>query len=99
MNQSDILLAPVVSEKSTAAQADRKYTFRVNLKANKIEVAKAVEEAYGVKVDSVNIIPVAKKVRKAGRSRVITKRSTARKAIVTLKPKQTLDFNKVKTEK
>ena len=97
MNQSQILLAPVVSEKSTEAQAARKYTFRVNLKANKIEIAKAVEEAYGVTVEAVNIIPVAKKIRRVGRTKVITKRPMARKAVVTLKPKPTFDLDKLKT--
>lgn len=96
MNISNILKSPVVTEKSTKAQEKRKYTFLVDLKANKIEVKNAVEKMYGTKVDSVNIIPVASKVRLVGRGREITKRHNAKKAIVTLKPKQTLDFNKIK---
>ena len=99
MDLSNILIAPVVSEKSTTAQANRKYSFRVHLKANKIEIAKAVTKTYGVKVKTVNIIPVKEKIRLVGRSRTIRKRPTAKKAIVTLGAKQTLDFNKVKTDK
>lgn len=99
MELSQVLKLPVITEKSTKSQENRKYTFLVHLNANKIEVLKAVEDAYGVKVDSVNIIPVKSKARLAGRGKTITKRHTAKKAIVTLKPKQILDFNKVKTAK
>lgn len=99
MEVTNVLKSPVVTEKSTKAQEGRKYTFLIHLKANKIEVRNAVEKMYGVKVDSVNIIPVAKKVRLVGRGREITKRHNAKKAIVTLMPKQTLDFNKIKTSK
>ena len=94
MDLSNVLIAPVVTEKSTKAQENRKYTFLVHLNANKIEIRKSVEKSYGVKVDSVNIIPVKGKTRLAGRGRTITKRHNV---IVTLKPKQTLDVNKVKT--
>jgi large subunit ribosomal protein L23 len=99
MDLSNILISSVVTEKSTKAQENRKYLFLVHLNANKIEIRKAVEKFYGVKVDSINIIPVKSKIRLAGRGRTITKRHNAKKAIVTLKPKQTLDVNKVKTTK
>jgi large subunit ribosomal protein L23 len=96
MELSHVLITPVVTEKSTKAQAQRKYTFLVHLKANKQEVQGAIEKAYGVEVESVNIIPVLAKARLAGRGRHITKRPQARKAIVTLMPKQSIDFNKIK---
>jgi len=95
MEFSYVLIAPVVTEKSTKAQAARKYTFLVHQDANKKEVQNAVETAYGVKVKAVHIIPVLKKTRAAGKGR-ITKRPTSRKAIVTLAPKQSIDFNKIK---
>lgn len=95
MQYSHILISPVVTEKSTKSQTLRKYTFLVHLDANKKEVQDAVEQAYGVKVAHVNIIPVLRKARKANKG-MITKRSQARKAIVTLAPKQSLDFNKIK---
>ncbi|MBU1017814.1 50S ribosomal protein L23 [Patescibacteria group bacterium] len=96
MELTHVLISPVVTEKSTGAQAERKYVFMVHLNANKIEVKKAVESAYGAKVQSVNIIHVLKKVRLAGRGREITKRHNGKKAVVTLAPKQSLDFNKIK---
>ena len=99
MELSEVLISPVVTEKSSGSQAQRKYTFLVHLKADKIRIRKAVENAYGVDVESVNIVPVRKKIRLVGRTKHVTKRHTSRKAIVTLKPKQILDFNKVKTAK
>jgi large subunit ribosomal protein L23 len=97
MELTQVLISPVVTEKSTSAQALQKYTFMVRLNSNKIQIRNAVEKAYGVKVKDVNIIPVLKKVRLAGRGRPITKRHTGRKAIVTLASKQSIDFNKIKT--
>ena len=56
MNARDIILAPVITEKSVQALAEKKYTFRVARGANKIEIAKAAEEVFGVKVAKVNTI-------------------------------------------
>jgi large subunit ribosomal protein L23 len=95
MDITQILITPVVTEKSSKAQAGRKYTFLVHQDANKVAVKQAVEKAYDVDVEAVNIIPVRSKIRLAGK-RTITKRSTGRKAIVTLAKKQSLDFNKIK---
>ena len=99
MELSNVIISPVVTEKSSGAQVGRKYTFLVHLGVNKIEVKKAVESSYGVLVESVNIVPIRKKVRITGRTKHITRRHDGRKAIVTLRPKQVLDFNKVKTAK
>ena len=96
MELTKILISPVVTEKSTNAQALRKYLFLVHLDANKSEVKKAIENSYGVKVKSVRMMPVLKKVRTGGRGITITKRHTGKKAIVTLEPKQSIDFNKIK---
>ena len=99
MQLTNVLIAPVITEKSSDAQSKLKYTFRVNDDATKVEIAKAIEKVYGVSVRSVNIIPVRKKARLVGRGRIITKRPTSKKAIVTLKAKQSIDFNKLKTSK
>jgi len=99
MQFTKVLIAPVVTEKSSSAQTKRKYTFRVNADATKIEIAKAVSRAYGVDVTSVNIMSVRKKERLVGRGRTITKRPASKKAIVTVKAKQAIDFNKLKTSK
>jgi large subunit ribosomal protein L23 len=96
---TNVLKAPIVTEKSTKAQGTSKYTFRVALTATKTEITRAIAKAYGVEVISVNIIPVRKKQRMVGRGRMITKRRTSKKAIVTVKAKQSIDFNKLKTSK
>ncbi len=56
MEARDILKRPVITEKSSAAMAEDKYTFDVDVRANKTEVKKAVEEIFEVKVANVNII-------------------------------------------
>lgn len=96
MDLNTILLAPVVTEKSTQAQQQKKYAFMVHPQANKIQISQAVEQGYGVQVKSVRIVPVVSKIRVAGRGRVITKRPARKKAIVTLASKDALDFNKIK---
>ena len=98
MDSHQILKSPIVTEKSTAAQAKHKFMFWVNQDANKIQVAQAVEDAYGVDVTKVNLVWVRSKTRLAGRGKTITKRSTGKKAIVTIAAKQTIDFNKLKTK-
>ena len=82
MNARDIILAPVITEKSVSAMADKKYTFRVADGANKIEIAKAVEEIFGVKVAKVNTISMKGKKRRMGRFEGYT--SDWKKAVVTL---------------
>lgn len=79
----DILLAPVVSEKSYGLLDANKYTFLVHPDANKTEIKIAVEKVFNVKVTSVNTINRPGKVR---RTRVgLGKRKDTKRAIVTLK--------------
>lgn len=78
----DIILRPVITENSMDGIADRKYTFEVAKDANKIEIAKAVEELFGVKVSKVNTINVDGKLRSYGRFEGYT--ASRKKAIVTL---------------
>ena len=79
----DIVLAPVITEKSMAGIADKKYTFKVAKDANKIEIAEAVEKLFKVKVAKVNTISVRGKEKRMGRYSGYT--SSWKKAIVTLK--------------
>ena len=79
----DIIIAPVITEKSMSGIADKKYTFKVSSFANKIESANAVEELFKVKVAKVNTISVRGKARRMGRYSGYT--SSWKKAIVTLK--------------
>ncbi len=78
----DIIIAPVITEKSMSVIADKKYTFKVAKDANKIEIAKAVEEIFKVKVAKVNTISVRGKARRMGRYEGYT--PSWKKAVVTL---------------
>lgn len=78
----DIILRPIITENSMDGIADRKYTFEVAKDANKIEIAKAVEELFGVKVSKVNTINVDGKLKRYGRFEGYT--ASRKKAIVTL---------------
>ena len=87
----DIILRPVITENSMDGIADRKYTFEVAKDANKIEIAKAVEELFDVKVAKVNTINVDGKLRRYGRYEGFT--ASRKKAIVTLtEDSKTIDF-------
>lgn len=82
MAAQDIIIRPVITEKSMAGAAIKKYTFRVAKTANKIEIAKAVEELFGVKVQSVNTMNVRGRLRRQGRNEGFT--PSWKKAIVRL---------------
>ncbi len=79
----DIIIAPVITEKSMSGIADKKYTFKVDRNANKIEIAAAVENLFKVKVAKVNTISVRGQARRMGRYSGYT--AAWKKAIVTLK--------------
>jgi large subunit ribosomal protein L23 len=79
----DILLAPVVSEKSYGLLDEGKYTFVVDPRANKTEIKIAVERIFGVKVDSVNTLNRQGKTRRTKFG--LGKRKNTKRAIVTLK--------------
>ena len=79
----DIIIAPVITEKSMAGIADKKYTFKVAKDANKIQIAEAVEKLFKVDVAKVNTISVRGKEKRMGRYSGYT--AAWKKAIVTLK--------------
>ena len=92
MEARDIILAPVVTEKSVAALADKKYTFKVAKEANKIEIARAVAEIFGVKVAKVNTINMQGKAKRMGRYPA-GRRPSWKKAMVTLtEDSKTIEF-------
>ena len=66
LHPNQVLLAPVVSEKSYSLISDRKYTFKVHEDAHKTQVRQAVEELFEVKVQSVNILKVQSKPKRRG---------------------------------
>ncbi|WP_461613805.1 50S ribosomal protein L23 [Clostridium sp. Marseille-QA1073] len=82
MASHDIIRKPVITEKSMAAMADRKYTFIVDIHANKFQIKKAVEEVFGVEVENVATIRSLGKTKRVGVH--VGKRADFKKAIVTL---------------
>ena len=83
MQVLEVLVRPVVTEKSTLLQEQDKYVFEVLPKANKIMVREAVERAYNVKVVAVNILKNHGKTKRYGPRRITTR--DRKKAVVTLK--------------
>lgn len=80
----DIILRPVISEKATRLVEENKYTFFVAPDANKLEIKRAIEELFRVKVLKVNTIRLKGKKKRLGRFEGRT--SLRKKAIVTLRP-------------
>lgn len=83
MREHDIIIRPLLTEKSYAGVADKKYTFVVAKKANKTEIKLAVEKLFNVQVESVNTANVRGKLKRMGRNEGYT--PDRKKAIVTLK--------------
>ena len=80
----DIIKKPVLTEKSYQDMADKKFTFQVDIRANKTEIKQALESIFeGVKVDSVNTMRTIGKIKRQGRFSGRT--PEVKKAIVTLK--------------
>ena len=95
MKLSEILVKPVLTEKANNQQEKlRRYAFKVNRKANKLEIKKAVEEFYGVSVIDVNtvVVPVKNKTRftKAGFIKGV--KPAYKKAYVTVAEGETIDL-------
>lgn len=92
MESKDIVVKPVVSEKSyTLANASNKYTFAVESGVNKIEIKNAVEAKYKVKVEAVNIVVKPGKMKRDWKTNRKSRKSDIRKAIVTLKKGDKID--------
>jgi large subunit ribosomal protein L23 len=87
----DIIRKPVVTEKSMAAMADKKYTFIVDIHSNKSQIKRAVEEVFNVKVEDVKTARYIGKTKRVGMH--IGKRNDYKKAIVTLtEESKTIEF-------
>ena len=80
---TDVIIAPVVTEKSMTLKNNNVYTFKVASSANKIQIKDAIEKAFDVKVNRVNTLNTKAKDKRVGRYTGKTK--TYKKAIVTLK--------------
>lgn len=88
MTAQEIILEPIMTEKSYAGFPNKIYTFKVNKNANKIEIKKAVEELFEVKVARVNtlIVKGTVKTRRTKSGEVTGRTSDYKKAVVFLKP-------------
>ena len=87
----DVIIKPVLTEKTYATISDKRYCFVVDRKANKTEIKQAVEAAFGVKVESVNTLRTLGKIKRQGRYAGRT--PEIKKAYVTLKKdSKTIEF-------
>ena len=90
LHPNEVLLAPIVSEKSYSLIGDRKYTFRVHGDAHKTQVRQAVEQLFDVKVERVNIIKVQAKPKRRGQFRGM--KPGWKKAVVQLRAGDTIEI-------
>ena len=87
---TDIIVAPVITEKTAIQREANVYTFIVAKNANKTEIKKAIEEAFGVTVEKVNTLNTKSKAKRVGRYTGKTK--TYKKAFVTLKDGDSIEL-------
>ena len=90
LTSHDIIRKPVITEKSMASMAEKKYTFIVHVDANKSQIKRAVEEVFNVKVEKVNTVNVLGKTKRMGRTS--GKRPDYKKAIVKLAAGESIEF-------
>ena len=91
MTQYDIIRRPLITEKTNIQkESDNQLTFEVDRKANRIEIRRAIERIFKVKVASVRTIQVKGKTKRRGRT--LGKRRDWKKAIVTLRPGERIEF-------
>ena len=87
-----VIEAPIISEKSTnAAEKNNQFVFKVKKTASKKQVKNAVELMFSVEVDSVHVLNVKGKIKRAGKT--LGKRSDWKKAYVKLKPGHDIEFS------
>jgi len=89
-NPRDIIIAPVVSEKSYAGVEDKRYSFFVDLRATKSQIKSAIEEIFNVKVVKISTSHIKSKPRRLGKS--VGRSSRKKKAVVSLSKKDKIDF-------
>ena len=94
LSAHEVILRPVISEKSMDESQRGKYTFAVRDDVSKIQIEAAIVEIFKVKVDAVNVLTTKSKEKRGGtrRSRIAGRTTPWRKAIVTLAPGQKIEF-------
>lgn len=90
LNEYQVIVKPVMTEKSLMSAAEGKYTFEVDIRANKLQVAEAVSQVFDVDVVKVNVINSIAKFGRWGR-KTVRRKSPTKKAIVTLASGQRID--------
>lgn len=90
LNDFQVIIKPIVTEKSTLAMTEGKYTFQVDSRANKLQIAEAVSFIFDVDVVKVNVSNVIPKFGRWGRKQV-KRKSASKKAIVTIAPGQRIE--------
>ena len=91
MKEYDIIRGPVVTEKTTLQkEMHNQLTFKVDVRANRVEIKDAVEKNFNAKVKQIRTIQVKGKVKQRGK--ILGKKKDWKKAIVTLMPGQRIDF-------
>lgn len=92
MAAQDIIIRPIITEKTMDGNSQKKYTFEVSKTSTKIDIKRAVEELFGVKVSKVNTLHVRGHMRRQGRHEGCYTRSW-KKAVVTLtEDSKTIEF-------
>ena len=92
MTAYDIIIRPIITEHAMGAVADKKYVFEVAKDAGKIEIKKAVEEIFGVKVKSVNTLNVLGKEKRMGAGRPGTTRAWKKAYVQLTADSKTIEF-------
>ena len=93
MNVYQVLLRPILTEKTDLQRDANQYVFEVNRKANKLQIKQAVEQIFDVELLKVNIVNVPPKCSRRARSRrLLVRRSGYKKAIITLAPDDRIPF-------
>ena len=95
MKPSEVLIKPILTEKANGQQESlRRYAFKVNRRANKLEIKKAIEEFYGVNVVDVNtaVVPGKNKTRYTKKGFVKGQKPAFKKAMVTVAEGETIDL-------
>jgi large subunit ribosomal protein L23 len=83
-NPHDIILKPLVTERSMMQIEEKKYTFKVDKNANKYQIKDAIEEIFDVKVEKVSVMNIQGKMKRMGKNE--GRRASWKKAIIKLKP-------------
>ena len=94
-----IIKKPLITEKTMQLAAMGKFTFEVDLHANKHMIIKAVEDHFKVNVEEISIVNTIGKIKRFGSRRKLTQLSKTKKAVLTLKKGQKIDLFEIKEEK